>query len=86
MLQGKVAGGEMSPWADWTVEGCEHLDEKGHHHKNAFYTLLKHYFDSRDYFGSLRSKREEIIADLLDEMNLTNMSRKFLQWIGQRQG
>ncbi len=42
MSQGEVAsGGEMSPWVDWTVEGCEHLDEEGHH-KNAFYTLLKH--------------------------------------------
>ncbi len=37
-------------------------------------------------FGSPRSKREEIITDLLDEMNLANMSRKFLQRKGQRQG
>jgi hypothetical protein len=35
-----------------------------------------------DHFGSLRSKREEIIADLLDEMNLANMSCEFLQRIG----
>jgi hypothetical protein len=37
-------------------------------------------------FGSLCSKREEIIADLLNEMNLANMSRKFQQRIGQQQG
>jgi hypothetical protein len=49
MSQREVSSGnEMSPWADWTVEGCEHLDEEGHCPKNAFYTLLKHYFDSRD--------------------------------------
>jgi hypothetical protein len=33
-------------------------------------------------FGSPRSEQEEIIADLLDKMNLADMSRKFLQWIG----
>ncbi len=37
-------------------------------------------------FGSPRSKWEEIIADLLNKMNLANMSHKFLQWIGWRQG
>ena len=37
-------------------------------------------------FGSLRSKQEEIITDLLNEMNLANMSHKFLQQIGQQQG
>jgi hypothetical protein len=37
-------------------------------------------------FGSPRSEREEIIADLLDEVNLANMSHKFLQQIGQQQG
>ncbi len=30
-------------------------------------------------FGSLCSEQEEIIADLLDEMNLANMSCEFLQ-------
>ncbi len=50
MLQGEVAGEEeTSPWSDWTIEGCEDLDEEGHRHKNAFYTLLKHYIDSCDY-------------------------------------
>jgi hypothetical protein len=34
-------------------------------------------------FGSPRSKREEIIVDLLDKMNLANMSRKFLQRKGR---
>jgi hypothetical protein len=41
MLQGEFAGGaETSPWEDWTVEGCEDLDEEGHRHKNAFYTIM----------------------------------------------
>jgi hypothetical protein len=34
-------------------------------------------------FGSPCSKGEEIIVDLLDEMNLANMSCKFLQRKGQ---
>ncbi len=42
-------GEKKSPWADLTVKGCEDLDEESHCYKNAFYTLLKHYFDSRDY-------------------------------------
>ncbi len=33
-------------------------------------------------FGSQRSEREEIIPDLLDKMNLANMSHKFLQRVG----
>jgi hypothetical protein len=38
-------------------------------------------------FGSPRSEREEIIVDLLDEMGLADMSRKFLQrWRNGRQG
>ncbi len=37
-------------------------------------------------FGSPHSKREEIIANLLDEMNLANMSCKFLQRKGRQQG
>jgi hypothetical protein len=38
--------------------------------------------DLNTNFGSPRSKREEIIADLLNKMNLAKMSRKFLQRIG----
>jgi hypothetical protein len=57
MSQGEVAGGaEMSPWADWTVEICEDLDEERHCHKNAFNTVLKHYFDSRVYTTILLTK------------------------------
>ncbi len=38
-------------------------------------------------FGSPCSKREEIIVDLLDEIGLADMSRKFLQrWRNGRQG
>jgi hypothetical protein len=37
-------------------------------------------------YGSPHSKREEIIADLLDEINLTNMSQKFRQRWDGRQG
>jgi hypothetical protein len=67
MLQGEVAGGEeTSPWADWTVEGCEDLGEEGHCHKNAFYTLLKQYFDSHDYTTILlmKAKYDKILPVL----------------------
>jgi hypothetical protein len=37
-------------------------------------------------FGSPRSEREEIIVDLLDEINLANISRKFRQRWNGRQG
>ena len=38
-------------------------------------------------FGSPRSEREEIIVDLLDEIGLVDISRKFLQrWRDGRQG
>jgi hypothetical protein len=38
-------------------------------------------------FGSPRSKREEIIVDLLDKINLANMSQKCCQrWDGQQGG
>ncbi len=37
-------------------------------------------------FGSPRSKWEEIIVDLIEEINLANISRKFCQWWNSRQG
>jgi exonuclease III len=37
-------------------------------------------------FRAPRTEREEIIADLLNEINLVDMSRKFFQRQGQRQG
>ena len=33
-----------------------------------------------------RSKREEIIADFLDDINVVDLSRKFVQRMGRRQG
>ncbi len=44
---------------------------KSHHHKNAFYTLLKHYFDSHDYTTILLTKAEydkicQFCIDLID--------------------
>jgi hypothetical protein len=37
-------------------------------------------------FGSPRTGREEAIADLLDKINLVNMSQKYVQQRGQQQG
>ena len=34
-------------------------------------------------FGSLRTSREEAIAELLDEINLIDMSQKYFQRRGQ---
>jgi hypothetical protein len=56
MSQGEVAGGdELLTWANWIVKGCEHLNQEGHCHNNAFYTLLKHYLDY-DYTTILLTK------------------------------
>jgi hypothetical protein len=61
----------MSPLADWTVEGVEDLNEEGHCHKNAFYTLLKNFFESRDYTTILLAKAKydkirQFCIDLVD--------------------
>jgi hypothetical protein len=37
-------------------------------------------------FGSPQTSQEEAIADLLDDINLVNMSRKYVQRCGRRQG
>jgi hypothetical protein len=82
MSQGEVAGGEeTSPWADWTVERCEDLDEEGHRHKNAFYTLLKHYFDSRDYTAILlmKAKYDKICQFCIDLIDGSDAQTKKLE-------